>query len=180
MPLIKCMDCGRVVSDMAEACPYCGRPIKVQSATGIVHFLWANMKGHTYLKTEVFLDGERIGIMKSGERLDFTLSSGSHIVELYFRKKCSVRDVININGSHEEYYAFKQTLSGLKRVPANSVKWNAPVPNGAINIPKCPTCGSQNIKKISLSSRSFSVGMVGIASSSIGKTFVCKNCGYKW
>jgi zinc-ribbon domain len=27
MPLLECPDCGRMVSDQAEACPNCGRPI---------------------------------------------------------------------------------------------------------------------------------------------------------
>lgn len=48
------------------------------------------------------------------------------------------------------------------------------------NIPKCPTCGSTNIKKISGSKRWLSVGTVGLASGSIGKSMECKNCGYKF
>lgn len=46
--------------------------------------------------------------------------------------------------------------------------------------PKCPTCGSKNIKKIGLISRGLSVSTFGLASNSFGKTFHCKNCGYKW
>lgn len=46
--------------------------------------------------------------------------------------------------------------------------------------PKCPTCGSKNIKKIGLISRGLSVSTFGLASNSLGKTFHCKNCGYKW
>lgn len=48
------------------------------------------------------------------------------------------------------------------------------------NTPKCPTCGSTNIKKISGGKRWLSVGTVGLASSSIGKSMECKNCGYKF
>lgn len=45
--------------------------------------------------------------------------------------------------------------------------------------PKCPTCGSTNIGKISGTKRWFSTGLFGIASSDVGKSMVCKNCGYK-
>lgn len=45
---------------------------------------------------------------------------------------------------------------------------------------KCPTCGSTNIKDISTLNRAVSVGMFGLASSKIGKTKECKDCGYKW
>lgn len=46
--------------------------------------------------------------------------------------------------------------------------------------PKCPTCGSTNIQKISGTKRWLSTGLFGLASSDVGKTMVCKNCGYKW
>ena len=49
-----------------------------------------------------------------------------------------------------------------------------------VNTPKCPTCGSTNIKKIGTVNRAASVYAAGLASSKIGKQFECKNCGYKW
>ena len=48
------------------------------------------------------------------------------------------------------------------------------------NKPKCPTCGSTNIKKISETKRWLSTGLFGLASSNIGKSMCCQNCGYKW
>lgn len=44
----------------------------------------------------------------------------------------------------------------------------------------CPNCNSTDIQKISATSRAISGLTFGILSSSIGKTFKCKNCGYKW
>lgn len=52
--------------------------------------------------------------------------------------------------------------------------------NGEQNIPKCPTCGSTNIQKISTTRRLVTTGLFGLASSNVGKTMLCKNCGYKW
>lgn len=48
------------------------------------------------------------------------------------------------------------------------------------NIPKCPTCQSTNIENISGTRRFISTGLFGLASSDVGKTMHCKNCGYKW
>ena len=48
------------------------------------------------------------------------------------------------------------------------------------NVPKCPTCGSTNIQKISGTKRAASEIMFGIFSPTLGKQFECKNCGYKW
>ena len=48
------------------------------------------------------------------------------------------------------------------------------------NVPKCPTCGSTNIKKISAGSRWLSTGLFGISSSKLGKSMECRHCGYKF
>lgn len=50
----------------------------------------------------------------------------------------------------------------------------------ARNIPKCPTCNSTNIEKISTASKVAGAVAVGILSSNVRNTFKCKNCGYKW
>lgn len=36
MALIKCIDCGREISDKATACPHCGCPIENRKVSGIV------------------------------------------------------------------------------------------------------------------------------------------------
>jgi len=49
------------------------------------------------------------------------------------------------------------------------------------NVPKCPTCGSTNIKRISGLSKAGSFAMFGVFSlGKVSKTFECKNCHYKW
>lgn len=47
-------------------------------------------------------------------------------------------------------------------------------------VPKCPTCGSTNIRKISGVERGASIAAFGIFSKKINKTFKCGNCGYTW
>lgn len=46
--------------------------------------------------------------------------------------------------------------------------------------PKCPTCQSTNVHKIGAFDRLTSVGFWGLASSKLGKTMACDDCGYKW
>ena len=46
----------------------------------------------------------------------------------------------------------------------------------ALKHPKCPMCGSTNTQIISTLNRAVSVGMVGLASSKIGKQYECKKC----
>ena len=48
------------------------------------------------------------------------------------------------------------------------------------NTPKCPTCGSTNVKYISTLNRAVSIGVFGLFSSKIGKNYECLNCKAKW
>lgn len=55
-----------------------------------------------------------------------------------------------------------------------------PIATQQSNQPKCPTCGSTNIEKISIGKKAFGGMMFGIFSSDVRKTMHCKNCGCKW
>lgn len=48
------------------------------------------------------------------------------------------------------------------------------------NQPKCPTCNSTNIKKISAVSKAGGMFMFGIFSKTAKSQFQCEDCGYKW
>lgn len=48
------------------------------------------------------------------------------------------------------------------------------------NIPKCPTCGSTKLSKVSVTSKAGSVFMFGLLSQKVKKTWHCDNCGYEW
>ena len=48
------------------------------------------------------------------------------------------------------------------------------------NVPKCPTCGSTNIEKISAGKKMSGAFLFGIFSSDIRNTMHCKDCGAKW
>lgn len=47
-------------------------------------------------------------------------------------------------------------------------------------IPKCPTCGSADIKKISAASKAGSAFMWGLFSRKVHKQWHCNNCGSEW
>lgn len=47
-------------------------------------------------------------------------------------------------------------------------------------VPKCPTCGSSDIKKISTTAKVIGAGLFGLLSKTAKSQFECKNCGYKW
>lgn len=77
--------------------------------------------------------------------------------DTFYCPKCNVR-YEKVKNNYQEYYYEEQEK----------------------NTPKCLTCGSTNIQKISGTKRWITTGLFGIASSNVGKTMECKNCGYKW
>lgn len=74
--------------------------------------------------------------------------------------------------SQQEYEALKRRAQ-QKRIEKERIEKQQ-------NTPKCPTCGSTNIEKISTTSKAIGFVAVGIFSSNFGKTMHCKQCGYKW
>lgn len=53
--------------------------------------------------------------------------------------------------------------------------------NSDTNIPKCPTCGSRDVEKISGESKVGKAILFGVfALGAIGKTYKCNNCGHQW
>ena len=48
------------------------------------------------------------------------------------------------------------------------------------NIPKCPTCQSINIEKISTTAKATNTVLFGLLGTKRHKTFHCNNCGYEW
>lgn len=48
------------------------------------------------------------------------------------------------------------------------------------SLPKCPTCSSTNIEKISSFDKAAGAVMFGLFSKTARSQFRCRNCGYKW
>lgn len=48
------------------------------------------------------------------------------------------------------------------------------------SVANCPNCNSNETRKISSIGRVASVGTYGLASSTIGKQYICDKCGHKW
>ena len=46
--------------------------------------------------------------------------------------------------------------------------------------PHCPTCGSPNVTKISVTRKAVGAGLFGLFSKTARSQFQCSDCGYKW
>ena len=76
----------------------------------------------------------------------------------------------------EKNYKPKNGLSAIKNSNFN----NSSKSKSENNIPKCPTCSSTNVKKISSISKVAGAVTFGLFSKTAKSQFKCNNCGYKW
>ena len=100
-------------------------------------------------------------------------------LELHTFKKEEHREMyINWRKENEPFKPFPPIDKEKARVYTYSTPVEQKQENN--NIPKCPTCQSTAVEKISLTSKAVGGALFGLFSSNVRKTMHCKNCGYKW
>ena len=78
----------------------------------------------------------------------------------------------------EAFEIFKKKIG--KPLSPQQIAHNNAVARELLNKPKCPTCQSTNLKKISTTSKVVNTAVWGIFGTKRHKTFHCNNCGYEW
>lgn len=151
--LITCLECGQEVSDKAKSCPHCGCPIEKERKENDKQIKYVYM----------CMSQECSNPFKEFE--DFTTET----------RVCP--DCGNILEYYETIIINKKT--GLVEDRFENKTLSKPTQTQS-NTPRCPTCGSTNVEKISVGKKVVGGAMFGLFSSNVRKTMCCKNCGYKW
>lgn len=169
--LIKCPECNKEISDQSEKCVNCGYPIKdylaekeIQKLKNDPNICFIANKPHNLSKYLQLINTNTIISEVQSSIIDDAYNEG-WLDDI--RGKVS-DDIIDYMAEHHE-------------IPKTWKSYDEQHPYKIEpQIPKCPTCGSTNIKNISGTKRWLSTGIFGLASSNIGKTMQCNSCGYKW
>lgn len=153
--LIKCPECGKEVSDKSEICIHCGYPLlKSKENTKIDNnqlLCVINDKVLNLYSVKQYIDAD-----------DFTKAM------LEFQR-------ITNSSFSEAKRAIDYIQKNNKQFPERFL-----INKPKTNIPKCPTCGSTNIRKISVGQKlAGSIGF-GLLSRTAKSQFECLNCKYKW
>ena len=161
MALINCPECNKEISDKSEYCINCGYKLQKQETK-----FW-------------------------GEYCPSCLGKGRVRTEKDDKNTtcpfCKISRKYYIYGTYDEVHSFCENHPELKESPEFSIEaYNkrinyVPYEYGrSNNTPKCPTCGSTQIRKISGLESGTSIAMFGLFSRKINKTFKCNGCGYTW
>ncbi len=74
----------------------------------------------------------------------------------------------------------KAIADAVDSLSTEQIIHNNAVARELLNKPKCPTCSSTNLKKLSTASKAINTAMFGLLGTKRNKTFHCNNCGYEW
>ena len=106
-----------------------------------------------------------------------TYSSYSHDVNDYFEKtedwKQYKKNLYEETELSYDYCISLSEKSGTVITPEKLQEMKKPTP-------KCPTCGSKNLKRVSGLRRDLAQTAFGVANPTARAQFECKDCGYKW
>lgn len=146
-----CKSCGAISFNKEDICPVCNIPlITVPFFTGRKI---DNLGGEDRDKYIEEITGQKLNPIMVQKRKDYLKKIYKEQKEI-LQKRIRKSEESRINEYQQKYLAEH-------------------------NI-HCPYCHSTNVTKIGTVNRAVSVGMFGLASSKIGKTHKCNNCGSKW
>lgn len=151
MALIPCPECQKQISDKSEVCIHCGYPIEENKIKNNI----CTINGKPY-DFSLILDN-----IKMNESMGTVIRTIRNICNMSLADAKKLYDII----------------VGTQKIPDNFSC--EVIEMYCINQPKCPTCSSTNLKKISGLSKAGSVVMWGLLSQKVKKTYHCNNCGYE-
>ena len=146
-----CKSCGAISFNKEDICPVCNIPlITVTFFTGRKI---DNLGGEDRDKYIEEITGQKLNPIMVQKRKDYLKKIYKEQKEI-LQKRIRKSEESRINEYQQKYLAEH-------------------------NI-HCPYCNSSNVTKIGTVNRAVSVGMLGLASSKIGKTHKCNECGSTW
>ena len=167
--LIKCPECNKEISDKSEVCINCGYPIKQY----LQELENEKLRDNPNI---CFIGGQPRNLSEFLEQLNNGVAPGVVHGKLFnkAREEGWLDDILGgVSDSIMNYMVEHHEIP-------RSLEANKPKTYIQPQIPKCPTCGSTNIKKLDVIDRGLSVGIFGLGSKKINKSFECRNCKYTW
>ncbi len=161
MALINCPECGREISDRAEACPHCGCPLTKEPEYASFCLRRESKAFFCAVKYEVYLDYQMWGILKNGDSLSTTLVCGTHHLKLIDKNNFNkvVHDSDFYVGEEGLTLSFSASMNPTFYPSSNpnrpnpqavrSIAYEQPVPVAAPQVQRshaqggryCPRCG---------------------------------------
>ena len=153
-----CPVCGNMLDKYSTVCLYCQEPVD--------NALESKNDSNYYLQEAIKrFDTDERGLFGNQRRFRW--------YEVLLEEEISKNPLFD-----EE--KFKQMVIRKDKASEYAINYLKTHSTSTGNVPKCPTCGSTNITKISAVKRATHAYAFGLFSKTAKSQFECKNCGYKW
>lgn len=173
MALIICPECGKEISNKAKCCIHCGYPLDelqnenqnvIDDKDNLYSVKLINCGGQKVKVIRVVREVSGLGLKEAKDVVDnlLIIKTGIHLDEATSIKK----QLEEVDGAVEITHCKNNTVVSKSTISKPT--------------PKCPTCGSTNIEKISAAKKVGGSLLFGIFSSDMRNSMHCKDCGYKW
>lgn len=185
MAIIICPECGKELSNYAKDCINCGFPIREfmnDNKLNNIDYKFICPKcayasaGYGDESDPIYIRCKYCNtIMKQTDETGEEVLDNfiKHTEEDYFKTLAK-----KYGGDQFSEEAYEDRIRTVKR--ENSARQSTQSSKQPTNVPKCPTCGSTNIRKIGAGERTASILGLGLFSRKINKTWKCNNCGHTW
>lgn len=157
--LIECPECKKQISDKAETCPNCGFPIRQININN-----YCIINGKSYNLEEIVELLPKVGEKDTDISPIYLIGCIHRKTQLDWEYSKKLVDIIIETQKIPEKFDGKIELK-IELPP---------------NTPKCPTCNSTRLKKISTASKAVNTLAFGLLGTKRNKTYHCNNCGYEW
>ncbi len=191
MALITCPECGNKTSDTAASCPQCGFPMRDY------------LKYVANTKKEQEIEAQRLKAIQEEEQarkeeeerlrnkpcpecgkvigdVEICPFCGVNVEEKEKMDALAAKELQQKQREREREEERRKKLAGETAGQYGEKHGGISGPTPRQYVPKCPTCGSTNVKKLGVAERAVTTWAVGMASKKINKSFKCNNCGFTW
>lgn len=168
MALIKCPECGKDFSDSANACPNCG--YRLDPKTRQISIITRNWDAYN----------TNFVCASSNQQAKYYIDTLANDLYLHSPQNQVEYAIISnavsacMESLSRSYYDTPEKLQYVLSYIDTKL-------NETLNsLPRCLTCGSYEVKRISELSKGIGFSLWGMASSKVGKSYQCSTCGYTW
>lgn len=168
-----CTQCRGVISDDSKFCKYCGEKIiekiNVELNKNDSNLIYICCKDNSIIITKCPICNLRIDI-DNDKIVEYNKEPINNEFTLKEPIKCEC-GLVSLKIKIPETAKVNNTRNIYQTIETNNKK----------NIPKCPTCGSTNIGKITKTNKVGSALLFGVFSvGHLSKVYECYGCKYKW
>lgn len=185
-----CPKCHQSFSDSFEECIYCGSELCVGDYVTYDEktLKTGNQNRSIHLKIVYYgldLKPQSIQLKCSKCKNIIEITENFEIFDEIHSEHLIIKSDAQLTCSCGNTHPFKKVVmegepqNNNTRTSASNVLHQGNTSN-MVNVPKCPTCQSTSIRKISGLSKAGSVALWGIFSQKVKKQWHCNNCGSEW